>query len=283
MDNHYQMTQMLNKIPCSQNDIPHYTAYRVAQPLHIDGRLDKPAWAKAPRSTRFVDLVSGRRTLHDTRAAALWDDENLYVGFWVEEPCVEATLTERDSLVWTNNDVEVFIAGKNAYYEFEVNALNTIYEAFFVWDDAYERDGFSKLPEFARDVPGAQPWNGVGYTTHPRGMRMGYFKWDLPGVRSAVWVDGTLNDNTDRDRGWTVELALPWAGLKPLTLGDERVLPPHEGDAWQMSFSRFNTYKEAAPAQDSGGWTLSSHGVWDSHIPECFPMVHFSGQCVDHL
>ena len=277
------MTQMLNKIPCSQNDIPHYTAYRVAQPLHIDGRLDKPAWANAPRSTRFVDLVSGRRTLHDTRAAALWDDENLYVGFWVEEPYVEATLTERDSLVWTNNDVEVFIAGKNAYYEFEVNALNTIYEAFFIWEDAYERDGFSKLPEFARDVPGAQPWNGVGYTTHPRGMRTGYFKWDLPGVRSAVWVDGTLNDNADRDRGWTVELALPWAGLKPLTLGDERVLPPHEGDAWQMSFSRFNTYKEAAPAQDSGGWTVSSHGVWDSHIPECFPVVHFSRQCVDQL
>ena len=264
------------RLPCSQRETPHYTAYRVESPLTIDGHLDKPAWRKAPRTERFVDLVSGRRVIHDTRAAVLWDDTNLYVGFWVEEPFVEATLTERDSLVWTNNDVEVFIAGKNAYYEFEVNALNTIYEAFFVWEDAYERDGFHKLAEFARDAPGARPWNGVGYTAHPRGMRIGFFQWDLQGVRSAVRVDGTLNDNGDRDRGWTVELAFPWAGLKPLTIGDERALPPHDGDEWRMSFSRFNTYKEAAPAQDSGGWTLSPHGVWDSHIPECFPLVQFS-------
>jgi hypothetical protein len=55
-----------------------------------------------------------------------------------------------------------------------------------------------------------------------------------------------------------------------------------------MDFSRFNQYKEAPPANDSGvndsgvndsgGWAWSPHGVWDSHVPELFPYIHFSDQ-----
>jgi hypothetical protein len=47
-----------------------------------------------------------------------------------------------------------------------------------------------------------------------------------------------------------------------------------------MDFSRFNTYKEAPPAKDSGGWFWTRHGVWDSHIPECFVYVTFSTNTV---
>jgi hypothetical protein len=274
------MTEATTLLPCAQDRGARYTAYRIDSPLTIDGRLDEPAWRKAPRSPRFVDLIRGTPAIHDTRAAVLWDDDYLYVGYWVEEPVVAATLTERDSLVWTENDVEVFIAGQDAYYEFETNALGTIYEAFFIWDDARERAGYSKLPEFQRDAPGARPWNGVGYTTHPRGMRTGYFQYDLPGVRCAVHVDGTLNDNSDRDRGWTAELAFPWASLRVLALGDGRSCPPRDGDVWRMDFSRFNAYKEAPPAEDSGGWTWNPHGVWDSHVPECFAAITFSMQLV---
>ena len=63
-----------------------YTCYRTRAPLRIDGRLDQAAWAAAPKSPRFVDMVTGHPAFFDTRAAALWDDENLYIGFWVEEP-----------------------------------------------------------------------------------------------------------------------------------------------------------------------------------------------------
>ena len=100
------------------------------------------------------------------------------------------------------------------------------------------------------------------------------------GGSGIFFTDGTLNNNEDRDRGWTVELQLPWQGLRTVAVGDGRALPPHDGDIWRMDFSRFNTYKEAAPAQDSGGWTWSSHRVWDSHVPECFPYIHFSTQPV---
>lgn len=266
--------------PWPEERIAHLTAYRAAEPLSIDGRLDKPSWQRAQRSPRFVDLITGRPTIHDTRAAVLWDDHYLYVGFWVEEPFIEAKLTEQDSLIWSENDVELFIAGQDSYYEFEINALGTIYEALFLWEDAYERGGYSKAPEFSRTAPGAKPWNGVGFTNHPRGPRLGFFEWDLPGIRTAVAVDGTINDNADRDRGWTAEIALPWSGLELLARGDSRAVPPRDGDTWRMDFSRFNTYREARPAEDSGGWAMNAHGIWDSHIPELFPYIHFSTEVV---
>ena len=99
--------------------------------------------------------------------------------------------------------------------------------------------------------------------------------------RAGVHVDGTINDSSDRDRGWTVELALPWEGMAWLARGDGRSLPPKEGDEWRMDFSRFNTYKEATPADDHGGWAWSPHGVWDSHVPECFPRVTFTRRPAD--
>ena len=268
-------TAPASPFPWPEERIAHYTAYRVAEPLSIDGKLDEASWGLAPLSPRFVDLITGRPTIHDTRAAVLWDDTYLYIGFWVEEPFVEATLTERDSLIWGENDVEVFVAGADAYYELELNALGTIYEAAFVWEDAYERGGFS-APEFARTAPGYRPWNGVGFTEHPRGPRLGFFQWDLPGLKAAAAVDGTINDNSDRDRGWTAEIAIPWAGLRAIADSDGRALPPRDGDTWRMDFSRFNTYREAKPAEDSGGWAWSAHGIWDSHIPELFPYIHFS-------
>jgi hypothetical protein len=266
--------------PWPEERIAHYTAYRVAEPLKVDGKLDEESWKLAPRSPRFVDLITGEPTIHDTRAAVLWDDEYLYVGFWVEEPFVEAKLTEQDSIIWSENDVEVFVAGADSYYELEINALGTIYEAFFVYEEAYERNGYSKLPEFQRDVDGYRPWNGVGFSNHPRGPRLGFFRWDLNGIKTGVSVDGTINDNSDRDRGWTCEIALPWAGLKRLAEDDDRALPPRDGDTWRMDFSRFNTYRAAAPAKDSGGWAWSAHGIWDSHIPELFPYIHFSTKTV---
>ena len=101
--------------------------------------------------------------------------------------------------------------------------------------------------------------------------------WDFPGLRPAVHVDGTLNDDRDIDRGWTVTLAFPWPSLEPLAQG--RPLPPRAGDVWRMDFSRF----EALPCcgarvRPDPGWALNRHGVYDSHIPECFSFVHFSAE-----
>ncbi len=258
---------------CKEEDIPHYTAYKIHDTLTVDGKLDEVFWKNASRSNPFTDIISGADAYLDTHAAVLWDDQNLYVGYWIEEPHVTAKLKRRDAPIYTDNDVELFIAGQDGYYEFEINSFGTIYEVLFFWMDAYEKKGYKNLPEFKRNAKGAKAFNGVGYK-HPRGRRIGFWKWDMPGLRSAVHIDGSINNDGDKDNGWTVEIAIPWASLKILAAGDGRALPPLNGNTWRMDFSRFNVKK--GTTNDSGGWAWSAHGVWDSHVPECFTYIEFS-------
>jgi hypothetical protein len=251
----------------------------VSTPPEIDGRVDRGVWAKAEWSPRFVDMVTGAPGWWDTRAAALWDEEALYVGFRVEEPFVRAELTERDSLIFQENDIELFIDGGDWYYELEVNARNTLYEVLFVWRDSPLLDG----PEF--DPRGRQAltfggdydrkpgsfWRG----THPRGPRWAFLDWDYPGLQSAVWVDGTLNDDRDIDRGWSVTLALPWAGLRGLSGG--RALPPAEGEELRMFFGRFQKLEAGGrEVEPHPAWCWTPHGVYDTHLPERFTRVRFA-------
>jgi len=269
---------------CPEDQLAHYTCFRTPRPPGIDGRLDDPVWEKAQKSRPFVDLVTEGPAFLETRMAALYDDTCLYIGYWVEEPDVRASLTERDSYLWTENDVELFIAGSGCYYELQVNALGTIYEVFYIWQDAYHPNGYFDRPEFdlrTHDVDilgGFQ--DGMRHRKHPRGKRWAFMDWDFPGLRTAVHVNGTLNDSRDIDKGWTVEMAFPWKGMALLAEG--RSLPPRNGDVWRMDFSRFEALSiggrriEPAP-----GWALNKHGVYDSHIPECFSFIHFSDRPIE--
>lgn len=273
--------------PCNTQDIAHYTCRRVSEELAIDGRLNEPAWQRVVKSPRFVDMVTGTPGLFDTRAAALWDDQNLYIGFWIEEPFVKANLKQRDSLIFLENDVEVFIDGGDCYYEFEINALGTIYEVFFIWQDAYQSKGFDRQPQFDLlkskalsfggdyDRQAGTFWRG----THPRGLRWAFLNWDFPGLRAAVHVDGKINDDSVIDNGWTVEIAFPWEGMKSLATG--RSLPPKEGDIWRIFFGRFELlYSSGQEIQPHPAWAWNKHGLYDTHRPECFTFVHFSNEIV---
>jgi len=253
---------------------------RAAGEVVVDGDLTKPAWRDAPRSPRFVDMVSGEPALYETRVACQWDDARLYVAYWVEEPQVRATLTERDSFVWNDNDVELFVAGDDCYYELEINAFGTVYEAFFVWQDALRRGSRFDRPEldlYSRNVDllgGFQDASRWG--KHPRGRRFAFLDFDLAGLETAVRVDGRINDPATTDRGWTVEMALPWKSLA--LLFDGRTLPPKEGETLRCDFSRFEAVRVHGKAlPENPGWSLNPHGVYDSHIPESFSVVRFSG------
>jgi len=272
---------MTRRHGCEDKDVGHYTCRRTSEKIVVDGRLSEGVWQRAPKSPRFVDMVTGVPGFLDTRMAALWDDENLYIGFWIEEPDVQAHFTKRDSPIYFENDVEVFIAGPDCYYEFEINACGTIYEVFYIWQDAYRKGGAFDKPEFdlltrTVDILGGFQ-DGLRYGKHPRGRRWAFMDWDFPGLQSAVHVDGKLNDRSTVDRGWTVELAFPWSGMNALAQG--RRLPPQDGDIWRMDFSRFEALRYNGRQTDpSVGWSFNTHGVYDSHIPECFTYVHFSSQ-----
>jgi hypothetical protein len=262
------------------SSLPHYTCYRAAGPIVVDGRLDEESWLAAPRSTPFVDIVTGEPAWFDTRVALLWDDQKLYFGFQAEETDVWGTLTERDSKIYEENDLEIFIAGQDAYYEFEINALNTVYEVFWIWKDILRPGNlYYGVPEFNPATQRTMTLNGVGGHVHQRGERWGFLDWDLPGLLHAVEVQGTLNKRDDIDEGWTAEVAIPWGSLH--WLADGRSLPPTAGDVWRIDCSRFEkTARDGQPLDPCVGWTWNRHGHYDSHIPEVFPFVHFSDETV---
>ena len=196
---------------------------------------------------------------------------------------IVAQLIERDSLIFNENDVELFIDGGDCYYELELNAAGTIYEVLFVWQDGLQVSSRFDAPEFnplARhaltfgDDLDRQPksfWNG----THPRGFRWAYRDFDLPGLRTAVRVDGKINDDQHIDRGWTAELALPWSGLR--AVAGDRDCPPRDGDFWRMFLGRFQKLEfggvELLPHPC---WCWTPHRVYDTHRPELWTSIRFT-------
>ncbi len=264
------------------NKTTDYTAKKISSSINIDGNIRKEVWQNASWSKRFVDMVSGDPGMFNTQTAILWNDTHLYIAFTAEEPFVEAMQKERDSIVFLENDLEVFIDGGDCYYELEVNAANTVYEVFFIWKDAYKKNSRFDNPMFDvhtrqaytfggdYDRTGASFWKG----THPRGIRWAFSDYDMAGLQTAVQVDGTLNDNSDIDKGWSLEIAIPWSSLHLLANG--RTLPPSGGDTWNIFLGRFQKLiLSGKEVQPHPAMALSSYGVYDTHLPEKWSRIKF--------
>lgn len=243
--------------------------YRAGAPMVIDGRLDETSWRATPWSEPFVDIEGGIRPKPAllTRMKMLWDDEYLYVGADLEEPHVWATLTARDSVIYHDNDFEVFIdpdGDTHEYYELEINARNTVWDLMIV-----------------------RPYRDGGPALNA---------WDITGLKTGVHVRGTLNHAGDTDDGWSVEIAMPWKILREAAPGAR---PPRAGDRWRMNFSRVQWTVDVrdgayAKRRDAAGnplaehnWVWSTQGAIAMHMPERWGAVQFSavvaGQGLDRF
>ena len=232
----------------------HYDCTRARSPIQVDGKLGDAAWKGASWSDWFVDIRGGSlpKPRFRTRVKMLWDDDYFYVAAELAEPDVWATLTAHDSVIFHDNDFEVFLNPTGDalnYFEFEINALNTGWDLF--------------LPKPYRQ--GGKADNG----------------WEIPGLRTAVSVAGTLNDSRDRDHGWTVELAFPWGAFTERS----GVARPKSGAEWRVNFSRVewqvrkvNGQYEKLPGLKEDNWVWSPQGVINMHVPERWGFVRFVGR-----
>ena len=184
----------------------HAICFRTGAPIVMDGKLDDAAWRATPWSETFVDIEGERQPPLPTRMKMLWDDRFFYVAAELEEPHLWATLTQRDAVIFQDNDFELFLdpdGDTHNYYELEVNALGTAWDLLLV-----------------------QPYRDGGPAIHA---------WDIAGLQVGVDVQGTINRPDDRDRGWTVEIAMPWEILREAA--PNRAMP-RPGDQWRVNFSR---------------------------------------------
>ncbi|MEE4178497.1 MAG: carbohydrate-binding family 9-like protein [Bacteroides sp.] len=236
-----------------------YVAYRTSQKLFLDGRLDEADWQAVPWTEDFTDIEGSLKPspFLQTRVKMLWDENYFYIAAELEEPHLWATYTERESIIFHENNFEVFIDPKgdtHNYYELEINALGT------VWD-------LMLLKPYRN---GGQPISA----------------WDVAGFKYGIELRGTLNDPTDRDTLWTVEMAFPWKVLKEAAPGKR---PPRAGDQWRINFSRVQWQIEAVEGlyqkvikTETGlpypeyNWVWSPQGVIDMHRPESWGYVQFS-------
>ncbi|MEO0469493.1 MAG: carbohydrate-binding family 9-like protein [Bacteroidota bacterium] len=235
-----------------------YLCTHTTQPPNIDGKIDESAWDTADWTTDFVDIEGQKKPLpyRQTRVKMLWDETYFYVAAEMEEPHLWATYDQRDMVIFHENDFEVFIdpdGDTHNYYELEINALGTIWDLLLT--KPY-RDGGKPIDD-----------------------------WDIHGLLSAVHCNGSINDPSDQDQGWSVELAFPWKSLEEVA---RHAGPPNVSEVWRVNFSRvhWGIKAEDGPYQkekdpQSGkplaeyNWVWTPQGVIAMHEPEKWGFVQF--------
>lgn len=242
-----------------------YLCYRAGAPIQIDGKLDEADWSSVPWTNDFVDIEGDLKPKpkHRTRTKMLWDEEYFYFAAILEEPHLWATLHQRDTIIFYDDDFEIFIDpdgdGHN-YAEFEMNANNTVWDMLMLW------------PYHLRQGPNT------------------IFNWNNPRLKTAVHIEGTLNNPEDIDQYWSVEIAFPWSALRELAPGKAL---PKSGDQWRVNFSRVDWNVDIKNGRyvkkkdpDSGknfppeNWVWSPTGRVDMHRPETWGFVQFSDHSV---
>lgn len=241
-----------------------YVCQRTDEAMVIDGSGDEAVWGRAAKFSPLRDIEGG--AVDDgTEIRMLWDDDYLYILADMPEEDLWATQREHDSVVYRDPDFEVFIDPQeegNHYLELEVNALGTVWDLFL-----------------ARTYRLADP-----VVLHD---------WEMRGLKHAVKLHGTLNCPGDKDRGWSVELAIPWRCITSHGTQPRKDEAPEPGRTMRFNFSRVNWQVEPDAASPCGyskvkgadGNPLpeSNHvwaptGVVNIHRPEHWGRVVFSAQ-----
>lgn len=225
--------------------------------MSIDGIADENSWKNTPWTDLFIDIEGSKNPLpyFDTRVKMLWDDEFIYFYAELEEEHVWGDITERDAVIFHNNDFEIFIKPNQFqpyYAEFEVNALGTLWELFL-----------------------ARPYRRNGPVLN---------QWDVNNTQIGIDIQGTLNNPSDIDKGWSIEIAIPIIAIKDIDRGSKI----EDGSIWRINFSRVQWQHQVnngvySRKEDANGsllhennWVWTEQSAIAMHRPEHWGYVFFS-------
>ncbi|MBZ2186581.1 MAG: carbohydrate-binding family 9-like protein [Bryobacter sp.] len=216
--------------------IPRLEVRRAANPLSIDGKLNDSAWAQAEAVTFQFPWPNQTGAKQKTTVRLLWDDKYLYLGYDCEDADITAQYTHRDDPTYKDDAVEAFInpapAQTDVYLGFEMNARAVMYDYVYLAGKFL----FKRL--------------------------------DLDGLQLATHIDGTLNARGDKDKGWSLEVAIPFAEFEPLF----RAARPREGDQWAINLNRWDGTE---PDRRLSQWSDSGLVAANPHNPRRFGTMVF--------
>ncbi len=208
--------------------LPKVVVPRATGPITADGKLDEAAWTRAPVLGLSDSMGRREGAEYPTELRLLWDDTHLYVAFRSVDPDVSCRFSKRDDPIYDHEAVELFLMPKVAapalgpYVELQASPRGVIFDAAFV----ARRTGMDKSFDADQIV--------------------------------ATAVDGTLDDASDRDRGWTSEWAVPWTGIRGAGAA------PKPGEEWRMNAFRIEKHTlDGRPGAEYTAW--SPPGIGDFH------------------
>lgn len=221
-------------ILAAQPPIPRYEVKRAVTPIVVDGKVDDKAWAAAGKIELIFPWEQQTGAKQKTIARLLWDDQNLYVAYECEDADIVAFHTEHDDPTYLDDAVEIFInpepSQTGLYVGLEMNARAVLYDY-------------------------------VMYQSHNL-----FKQYDLRGVKLATSIDGTLNMRGDRDKGWSLEVSIPWSNFDGLSK------VPVPGAVWSANINRWDGVE---PNRRMSNWSDPVQPRPSPHVPARFGQLIF--------
>jgi len=206
--------------------------------------MDEAIWAKTEaREFKHFYRVDVPNDQQRTTLRMLWDETHVYLFYDMNDKYLTAREKERDGQPYFDDCAEVFFVTVPAIHNTHIGYELNLYKASndFVYFDDYYQGKHAVLksfnPEFTVEV------------TH----------------------DGTINDNSDEDQGWTMELAIPIANFTGL----EKFVPVKAGNRWAFLAVR----QDRNDAEGNRRSTSTIFPIYDIeknvHQPNRFGLMEF--------
>ena len=195
--------------------------------VNIDGVLDEADWQAAERLGPFVSYDGKRSLSNPTWARIVWDEDHLYVAFECDDKDIHTPYDRRDDPLYESEAVEIFI------------------------DADGDLDEYVELQAAPNDVHFDAAFKG--------GRRKGFDTSYNVSYETKAKLEGTLNDDTDRDTGWVSEWRIPIAELK------DEPEKPKPGTSWRINLFRLDRLRQGGRVVGSEASAWSSPLSGDFH------------------
>lgn len=228
-----------------------YTVVKTPVGITIDGNLNEPGWESAPLTEPFVIYTNAAAPRFPTQARMLWDDTYLYIAFVMTDHDVwgktKVYIDDINTCLCHEEVAEIFIdpdGDGNDYLELEINPLGAVMD-LKLEDEKLSKTGVADLG------------------------------WSYKGLKVGIGVNGTLNDSTDVDQSWVLEIALPFEDIAPAA--PALSFPPKPGDMWRINLYRYEYVRTPERMTELTAWNMTDleRGF---HAPNRFGKIVFSGK-----